>query len=51
MDRCGAADSCPQPVSPIDRTVDQLIRQLIEDDPAHPTRIRTVRGVGYSFEP
>ena len=27
------------------------IRHLIEDDPAHPTRIRTVRGVGYSFEP
>ena len=27
------------------------IRQLIEADPAHPRRIRTVRGVGYSFEP
>jgi two-component system phosphate regulon response regulator PhoB len=27
------------------------IRQLIEDDPARPQRIRTVRGVGYSFEP
>ena len=27
------------------------IRHLIEDDPANPHRIRTVRGVGYSFEP
>ncbi len=27
------------------------VRHLIEDDPAHPQRIRTVRGVGYSFEP
>ncbi len=27
------------------------IRHLIEDDPANPRRIRTVRGVGYSFEP
>lgn len=27
------------------------IRHLIEDDPADPHRIRTVRGVGYSFEP
>jgi DNA-binding response OmpR family regulator len=27
------------------------IRQLIEVDPSHPRRIRTVRGVGYSFEP
>ncbi|HVL05366.1 MAG TPA: response regulator transcription factor [Acidimicrobiales bacterium] len=27
------------------------IRHLIEDDPARPQRIRTVRGVGYSFEP
>ena len=27
------------------------VRHLIEDDPAHPRRIRTVRGVGYSFEP
>ncbi|MGI8983533.1 MAG: response regulator [Acidimicrobiales bacterium] len=27
------------------------IRHLIEVDPARPRRIRTVRGVGYSFEP
>ena len=27
------------------------VRLLIEEDPAHPQRIRTVRGVGYSFEP
>ena len=27
------------------------IRHLIEVDPARPQRIRTVRGVGYSFEP
>jgi two-component system phosphate regulon response regulator PhoB len=27
------------------------VRHLIEDDLAHATRIRTVRGVGYSFEP
>ena len=27
------------------------IRHLIEEDPARPQRIRTVRGVGYSFEP
>ena len=27
------------------------IRHLIEDDPANPHRIRTVRAVGYSFEP
>jgi DNA-binding response OmpR family regulator len=27
------------------------IRQLIEADPSKPRRIRTVRGVGYSFEP
>ena len=27
------------------------LRQLIEDDATHPRRIRTVRGVGYSFEP
>jgi DNA-binding response OmpR family regulator len=26
------------------------VRHLIEDDPARPVRIRTVRGVGYSFE-
>ena len=27
------------------------VRLVIEDDPANPRRIRTVRGVGYSFEP
>jgi DNA-binding response OmpR family regulator len=27
------------------------IRNLVEVDPAHPRRIRTVRGVGYIFEP
>ncbi len=27
------------------------LRAKIEDDPAHPTRIVTVRGVGYRFEP
>lgn len=35
------------------RTVDVHIRWLrakIEDDPSHPTRIVTVRGVGYRFE-
>lgn len=36
-----------------DRTVDVYIlrlRQKIEDDPAHPTLIRSVRGFGYSFK-
>jgi DNA-binding response OmpR family regulator len=36
----------------IDRVVDVHIgnlRQKIEDDPAHPRRIHTVRGVGYRF--
>jgi DNA-binding response OmpR family regulator len=27
------------------------LRGKIEIDPAHPTRIITVRGVGYRFEP
>jgi DNA-binding response OmpR family regulator len=27
------------------------LRQKLEDDPQHPHRIRTVRGVGYRFEP
>jgi DNA-binding response OmpR family regulator len=27
------------------------IRHLIEDDPSHPRRIRTVRSVGYCFQP
>jgi DNA-binding response OmpR family regulator len=38
---------------PVDtRTIDVHIRWLrskIEDDPAHPTRIETVRGHGYRF--
>jgi DNA-binding response OmpR family regulator len=36
-----------------ERTVDvhvRALRELIEDDPGHPTRIVTVRGVGYRFE-
>jgi DNA-binding response OmpR family regulator len=35
------------------RTVDvhvRWLREKIEADPAHPTRIVTVRGVGYRFE-
>jgi DNA-binding response OmpR family regulator len=35
------------------RTVDvhvRWLREKIEDDPAHPTRIVTVRGMGYRFE-
>lgn len=35
------------------RTVDvhvRWLREKIEDDPAHPTRIITVRGIGYRFE-
>jgi len=35
------------------RTVDvhvRWLREKIEPDPAHPTRIVTVRGVGYRFE-
>jgi len=36
-----------------DRTVDVYIlrlRQKIEDDPAAPTLVRSVRGFGYSFQ-
>ena len=36
-----------------DRTVDvhvRLLREKIEDDPAHPVHIQTVRGLGYRFE-
>jgi DNA-binding response OmpR family regulator len=35
------------------RTVDvhvRWLREKIEDDPARPTRIVTVRGMGYRFE-
>ena len=35
------------------RTVDvhvRWLRQKIEDDPAQPTRLRTIRGSGYLFE-
>ncbi len=38
--------------SPLDRTVDMQIRrrrQKIEDDPAHPRFVKTVRGAGYMF--
>ena len=37
-----------------DRSIDLRIARLrrkIEPDPAHPTAIRTVRGVGYMFVP
>jgi two-component system phosphate regulon response regulator OmpR len=37
-----------------DRSIDlriARIRRKIEGDPAHPTAIRTVRGVGYMFVP
>jgi two-component system phosphate regulon response regulator OmpR len=37
-----------------DRSIDlriARIRRKIERDPAHPTAIRTVRGVGYMFVP
>jgi two-component system response regulator RegX3 len=36
------------------KTLDVHIRRLrekLEEDPAHPSRIITVRGVGYRFEP
>jgi two-component system OmpR family response regulator len=38
--------------SPVDRSIDALIvrlRKKIEDDPAKPVHIKTVRGVGYVF--
>jgi two-component system phosphate regulon response regulator OmpR len=40
--------------SPFDRSIDvriNRIRRKIEDDPARPRYIRTVRGVGYKFVP
>jgi len=36
----------------VDRVVDvhiSLLRRKLEDDPAEPTLIQTVRGVGYKF--
>lgn len=39
---------------PTTRTVDNFIldlRKKLEDDPAHPEHILSVRGVGYKFEP
>ncbi|MGI9408288.1 MAG: winged helix-turn-helix domain-containing protein, partial [Hyphomicrobiaceae bacterium] len=38
--------------SPLDRSIDNQIARLrkkIEPDPASPTYIKTVRGVGYTF--
>ena len=38
--------------SPYDRTIDNQVARLrkkIEQDPAHPRLIKTVRGIGYSF--
>jgi two-component system OmpR family response regulator len=38
--------------SPMDRSIDNLVARLrkkIEADPDHPTLIKTVRGVGYTF--
>jgi DNA-binding response OmpR family regulator len=38
--------------SPLDRSIDNLIARLrkkIEQDPDHPSLIKTVRGVGYAF--
>jgi DNA-binding response OmpR family regulator len=38
--------------SPLDRSIDNLIARLrkkVEQDPDHPTLIKTVRGVGYIF--
>lgn len=31
------------------RTTVRRLRQKVEDDPARPTRVRTIRGIGYSF--
>lgn len=45
-------DSSPEWQDPTTVTVHVgHLRQKIEDDPAHPRRIVTVRGVGYRFEP
>jgi DNA-binding response OmpR family regulator len=40
------------PLAAFDRSIDvhvSRIRAAIEDDPGHPRRIQTVRGVGYVF--
>ena len=49
LDRCWGIDYFPE-----SRTLDQHIAKLrkrIEPDPAHPTIIETVRGVGYRHRP
>jgi len=41
-------------MEPFDRAIDLRIRRLrrkIEVDPAHPSAIRIVRGMGYMFVP
>ena len=41
-----------QALTVFDRSIDvhvSRIRAVIEDDPRHPRRLRTVRGVGYQF--
>ena len=41
-----------EPIEAFDRSIDvhvSRIRAAIEDDPKHPRRIITVRGVGYVF--
>jgi two-component system alkaline phosphatase synthesis response regulator PhoP len=48
LDRAWSADEFPT-----QRTVDNFIvrlRRLVEQDPAHPQTIRSIRGVGYLFE-
>ena len=48
LERAWSADEFPT-----QRTVDNFIvrlRRLVEDDPAHPRTIRSIRGVGYLFE-
>jgi two-component system, OmpR family, alkaline phosphatase synthesis response regulator PhoP len=48
LDRAWSPDEFPT-----QRTVDNFIvrlRRLVEEDPAHPRTIRSIRGVGYLFE-
>ena len=43
-----------KPMEPFDRSIDTRIARLrakVEADPAHPTAIKTVRGLGYVFTP